>query len=83
MSFADGSGEKSEGKRAVRSRFFGSNRANKAVSEAKKRIFPVIFRGQNSPCGRIRGKSFSNGIDSKRVINNLQCFEGNLYPHGV
>jgi hypothetical protein len=49
----------------------------------KKRAFPVIFRGQISPCGRIRAKSFSSGIDFKGVKNDLQGLEENLYPPGV
>ena len=43
----------------------------------------MIFKGQISPCGRIRARSFSGDIDFKRVKNNLQYFEGNLYPQGV
>jgi hypothetical protein len=49
----------------------------------KKWISRAIFRGQISQCGRIWAIRFSSGIDFKRVKNNLQCFEGNLYPMGV
>jgi hypothetical protein len=49
----------------------------------KKRIFPVIFRGQISRCGRILAVRHSGGVDFKRVKNNLQGFKGNLYPSGV
>jgi hypothetical protein len=83
VSFADGSGEKSTGKRTVRGRFFDSNRVKKLVLEAKKRLFWVIFRGQISPCGIFWGKYFSTGIDSKEFKNNLQGFKENLYPKGV
>jgi hypothetical protein len=44
--------------------------------------FPVIFRGQISPCGIFWGENFSTGIDFKRFKNNLQGFHGNLYPLG-
>jgi hypothetical protein len=50
---------------------------------AKNRIFPVIFRGQISPYGIFWAVHFSNGIDFKRVKNNLQGFLRNLYPRGV
>jgi hypothetical protein len=51
--------------------------------EGQKRIFPVIFRGQISPCGRFLAVRLSNGIDFKRVKNNLQGLWENLYPSGV
>jgi hypothetical protein len=49
----------------------------------QKLDFPVISRGQISPCGRMRAGSFSSGVDFKRVKNDLQGFKGNLYPSGV
>ena len=49
----------------------------------EKRIFPVIFRGRISRCGRISALRFSSGDDSKRVKNNLQGFKDNLYTLGV
>jgi hypothetical protein len=49
----------------------------------KKRVFPVIFRGQISRCGRILALRFSNDVDLKRVRNYLQGLRENLYPPGV
>jgi hypothetical protein len=49
----------------------------------EKQIFPVIFRGQISPCERILAIRFSSGIDFKQVKNHLQGLRGNLYPMGV
>jgi hypothetical protein len=51
MFFAAGIVGKAGGKRAVRGRFLGSNRAKRPDFEAKNRGFPVIFRGQISRCG--------------------------------
>jgi hypothetical protein len=46
VSFADGKSEKSEGKRSVRGRFFGSNRAKKAGFGAKRGDFSrFMFTG--------------------------------------
>jgi hypothetical protein len=50
---------------------------------SKKRIFPVIFRGQISRYGIFWAESFLSGIDFKQVKNNLQCLRGNLYPRGL
>jgi hypothetical protein len=47
VSFADGIGEKSEGKRAEWGRFFGSNRAKKLDFEAKKTGFSGDFQRPN------------------------------------
>ena len=43
MSFADGTGEKSEGKRAVRGLFFGSNRPKGSGFEARNRDFQGVL----------------------------------------
>jgi hypothetical protein len=83
MFFADGSGEKSEGKRAVLGPVFRLESGKTAGFRGKKRIFPVIFRGQILRCGIFRAVYFSSDIDFKRVKNNLQGFKGYLYPHGV
>jgi hypothetical protein len=80
---ADGSGEKSAGKRTVRGRFFGSNLVKRPDFKARKRIFPVIFRGQISRCGKFGGGKFSTGIDSMELRNNLQGLRESLYPRGV
>jgi hypothetical protein len=50
---------------------------------AKKRIFPVIFRGKSHDAGEFGSEKFSTGIDLKRVKNNLQGLRGNLYPGEV
>ena len=47
MFFADGSGEKSEGKRAVLGPVFRLESGKTAGFRGKKRIFPVIFRGSH------------------------------------
>jgi hypothetical protein len=83
MFFADGSGEKSEGKRAVLGPVFRLESGKTAGFRGKKRIFPVIFRGSISRYGRILALRLSGCIDSKWVINNLQYFKGNLYLPGV
>jgi hypothetical protein len=46
----------------------------------KNRIFPVIFRAESHHAGRFWSEKFSTGIDSKRVKNNMQGFEGKFIP---
>jgi hypothetical protein len=79
ISFANGRDERSAGKWIARSPVFWFEPGEKVSFRGKKRDFPVIFGAESHHAGGFGSQKFSTGIDSKRVKNNLQGFEGNLH----
>jgi hypothetical protein len=53
------------------------------VFEAKSGFFRGFSGVKSHHAGEFGSEKFSTGIDFKRVINNLQGFERNLYPYGL
>jgi hypothetical protein len=53
------------------------------VFEAKSGFFWGFSGVKSHHAGEFGSEKFSTGIDFKRVINNLQGFERNLYPYGL
>jgi hypothetical protein len=47
--------------------------------EVKNGFFRRFSEAKSRDVGDYGGEKFSTGIDSKRVTNNLQGFEGNLH----
>jgi hypothetical protein len=68
MFFADGNEERSEGKRTVRGRFFGSNRAKRLVFEAKNEFSRRFSEGKSHHVGEFGAGVFQAAL----ILNGLK-----------
>jgi hypothetical protein len=83
VSLADGSGEKSAGKRTVRGRFFGSNLAKRPGFEAKKGFFRSFSEAKSHHVGYFRAEIFPQALISKGLKIICKDFREIYTPWGI